>query len=191
MIPRYPPFNTVYGNAQVLDAEGHGHEVNALRILVVWRTTNGQTWMPSYFSLPQESEGKGAQQYGIDGGGADAFENGRLLLSFVEIYNATEQRTHLEIRSSRDGRRWTRPGGDGFGANVWLVLGQYGQWDGGIASGARISTALCGTVRCAAACLTGACARTTDGAAYRYDLLAGVSSVAHWTPFEWNASVRP
>eukprot|EP01047_Picozoa_sp_COSAG01_P089924 COSAG01_NODE_21900_length_880_cov_1.121639_1_plen_194_part_00 len=193
MIPRYPPFNTRYGNLQVLDADGHGHEVNALRMLVVWRTIDGQAWTPSYFSLPLESEGRGVQQYGIDGSGGEPFENGALLLAFVQIYNATEQRTHLEIRSSRDGWQWSRPGGDSLGANVWLAPGDYGQWNGGIAAGARIGTALCGTARCAAACLLGACTRTShhDGAAHRYDLLAGMSSVAHWTPYTWNTSVRP
>jgi hypothetical protein len=198
MIPRYPPYNTPYGNAQVLDMAGHGHLVNALRILVIWRTTDGQLWTPSYFDLPLESEGSGAQQYGIDGSGATAFENGRLQLAFVEIYNATEQRTHLELRSSRDGQRWARPGGDALGANVWLAPGAYSSWAGGIASGARISTALCGTVRCAAACLPaahGSCqeqpAAAHGGATFRYDLLAGVSSVAHWTPYAWNQTVRP
>ena len=110
---RFPPYQVLYDNKWKM-----------ARILVIWRSTDGLTWTPTYFNIPDESDPPGYQQYGAQ---IIAAEQGNLWIAIVYAYNAVNQQIFQEIYFSRDSVYWER-----FAGHPPLVKnGPMGSWNFG------------------------------------------------------------
>lgn len=122
ILRRYPPYNVPYDNGS-----------NIVRILHVFRTTDGIHFDRAAMALPDHDDTPGTQHYGAsifrvkDGAGLRA--------AFVARYFARDQRIGLEIAFSRDGFNWKRFPGQPILADN----GPRGSWNAGYIGGSAYS----------------------------------------------------
>jgi len=113
VVPRHPPFRAAYDN------------ISGNRILVVWRTSDGLHWRPTWFAAPDEHDPVGLQFYGAYGFWA---ENKRLRLAYLWVYDQARQQVYIELAYSRDSLLWHR-----FPGHPKLIgNGPIGAWNFGL-----------------------------------------------------------
>lgn len=113
VIPRHPPFRVPYDN------------IMGSRILVVWSTSDGRSWTPTYLTVPTDTDPIGLQSYGAYGFWA---EGQRLRMAYHSVYDQARQQVAQGMLCSRDGVSWTRLGG----GERFVPNGPLGSWNFGL-----------------------------------------------------------
>jgi hypothetical protein len=127
ILRRYPPYNVPYDNGW-----------NIVRILTIFRTSDGINFDRSYMALPDNADPPGTQHYG-----ATIFRQKRgagLRIAFLARYFGRDQRICLELAYSWDGFNWKRfPGFPLLADN-----GPKGSWNAGYIGSSSYSVELDG-----------------------------------------------
>lgn len=118
LIMRHDPFRISYDHQKDILMGNYN------RIMVLWQTTDGLRWKPSFFDPQRESDPVGWQGYG---GNQFYAEGGRLSLCWFYRYNSRTQQMWPELLYSRDNQQWNRLADHG----PMVENGPWGSWNCG------------------------------------------------------------